>query len=124
MSKADRETKAGGHSARTCRNCRVGALVPRRSTYARWHGEHFVVLPNVLAWRCDFCGESQDSGTKPNMIVTEERPQSYINWKTEEVNGKKKKVRIDSTGWEIVLEKKACKECAEKQIEVLELPDE
>jgi YgiT-type zinc finger domain-containing protein len=33
-------------------------LQPHRTTYAHWHGEHFVVLPNVPAWRCDFCGET------------------------------------------------------------------
>ena len=58
MNKADQEAQTGERSPRTCRNCRVGTLKPRQTTYARWHGEHFIVLPNILAWRCDFCGET------------------------------------------------------------------
>ncbi len=55
--KEDWETERSARFVQACRNCRVGTLQPHLVTYARWHGEHFVVLPNVPAWRCDFCGE-------------------------------------------------------------------
>jgi YgiT-type zinc finger domain-containing protein len=41
-----------------CDNCHVGSVRAWRATYARWHAGHFVVVPGVPAWRCDYCGDT------------------------------------------------------------------
>lgn len=40
-----------------CLNCRVGTLRLTRATYAQWHGQQLVLVPNVLARKCDVCGD-------------------------------------------------------------------
>ena len=40
----------------TCPHCLVGSLSLRRVVYARWHGGHFITVPNFPSWVCDVCG--------------------------------------------------------------------
>jgi YgiT-type zinc finger domain-containing protein len=41
----------------TCSNCHIGTLQRKAAPYAAWHGDGFVVIPNVSTWVCDVCGE-------------------------------------------------------------------
>ena len=40
-----------------CRICHVGRVRQRLVTYTQWHSGQLVVVPNVLAWVCDYCGD-------------------------------------------------------------------
>lgn len=42
-----------------CPNCRIGYMRPRRITYAGYHGDLFIVIPNMPAYVCDVCGHRQ-----------------------------------------------------------------
>lgn len=42
-----------------CPNCRIGYIRPHRITYAGYHGDLFIVMPNVLAYICDVCGNRE-----------------------------------------------------------------
>jgi YgiT-type zinc finger domain-containing protein len=44
-------------SKQFCNHCHIGSLEPHRATYTQWHDGQFIILPNVPARRCDFCGE-------------------------------------------------------------------
>ena len=41
-----------------CSSCHVGKLRASRTTYAHWHGDEFIVVPGLPAWRCDYCGDA------------------------------------------------------------------
>jgi YgiT-type zinc finger domain-containing protein len=43
--------------AALCSNCHVGHLSDMRSTYTQWHDGELIVVPNVPAQVCDYCGE-------------------------------------------------------------------
>jgi len=65
-----------------------------------------------MSFRCEICGEAQETGTPTTPVVIERRDQSYVNRiKREDNNGKMKTIEINSEGWEIVKEKKACATC-------------
>ena len=38
-----------------CHHCRIGTLRQKTITYANWHAELFVTVPNTPAWQCDVC---------------------------------------------------------------------
>lgn len=40
-----------------CLNCRLGTLKLGSATYTQWLGSQLVLVPNVLAWQCDVCGD-------------------------------------------------------------------
>ncbi|MCS6963139.1 YgiT-type zinc finger protein [Thermoflexus sp.] len=42
-----------------CPNCRIGYMRPHRITYAGYHGDLFIVVPNMPAYICDVCGNRQ-----------------------------------------------------------------
>jgi len=50
--------KDATESKEFCESCHIGSLQACRATYARWHDGQFVIVPGVLAWRCDFCGDT------------------------------------------------------------------
>lgn len=41
-----------------CPACHIGHLREERSTYTHWHKEQLIVVPNVPAQVCDYCGET------------------------------------------------------------------
>jgi len=41
-----------------CPICHVGYLRQEHSTYTQWHEGQLVVVPNVPAQVCDYCGEA------------------------------------------------------------------
>jgi YgiT-type zinc finger domain-containing protein len=41
-----------------CDSCHIGSWHPCRATYAHWHDGQFIIVPEVPAWRCDFCGDT------------------------------------------------------------------
>lgn len=44
-------------SENQCEVCHIGALQFRRMTYTSWLNQNLVILPNVVVWVCDVCGE-------------------------------------------------------------------
>lgn len=44
--------------SRICPTCHVGHIVRRRITHAAWHEAELIVMPNVHAEVCDYCGET------------------------------------------------------------------
>ena len=60
-----------------------------------------------MSFKCDECGKAQDTGTKPITVIAEDRVQHYEN----RYRRNYKTVTVNSTGWEIVKEKKVCAEC-------------
>lgn len=69
-----------------------------------------------MSFKCGFCKKTVGYKIQPTFIVTKSRERSYVDETGVEF----------SKGWEIVKEKKACKECAEKHKsvphEVIEVP--
>ncbi len=43
----------------TCTRCEVGKLTPAKTTFARWYGPQFVVVPNFNMWRCNICRHTE-----------------------------------------------------------------
>ena len=41
-----------------CDVCNLGVLRTHKTTYSSWWRGHLVVLPDVLTWICDVCGET------------------------------------------------------------------
>jgi YgiT-type zinc finger domain-containing protein len=41
-----------------CPTCHLGLLHQHKVTYATWFQEQFVVIPGMLNWQCDVCGET------------------------------------------------------------------
>ena len=41
-----------------CESCHIGSWQPCRATFCHWHNGQFVIVPEVPAWRCDFCGDT------------------------------------------------------------------
>ncbi len=42
---------------RICPICHIGQIRTRRTAHAEWHEDQLIVVPNVAADICDFCGE-------------------------------------------------------------------
>jgi rubredoxin len=71
-----------------------------------------------MSFRCELCNKAQETGTNVQFVTVERRPQFYTNQlKYEDDNGKIRTREVNSEGWEIVKEKKACPECATAQQE-------
>jgi YgiT-type zinc finger domain-containing protein len=41
-----------------CDYCRVGVRRQRTSTLVRWVGDRPVLVPNIVVWVCDMCGDT------------------------------------------------------------------
>jgi len=50
----DKNPAEQGH--RICGDCHLGHVRSRRITHVHWHDGQWVVVPNVHAEVCDFCG--------------------------------------------------------------------
>jgi hypothetical protein len=50
----DKDPAGQGH--RICSECHLGHIRSRRITHVQWHNGQCVVVPNVWAEVCDFCG--------------------------------------------------------------------
>ena len=72
-----------------------------------------------MSFKCEICNEAQATGTKVIPVVTARRPQEYENEVIrEDNNGRDKRIQIESSGLEIVKEKRSCASCVEKQLEL------
>lgn len=60
-----------------------------------------------MSFRCDICDTPQETGTKPIVIVAEDRVRHYEN----KYRRNHKTVTVKSKGWEIVKEKRVCADC-------------
>jgi hypothetical protein len=62
-------------------------------------------------YKCQECNKVQPRGVKPQMVVIEKRPMEYIN---KLKNEQEQEYIKESSGWEIVSEKRVCTFCAKK----------
>ncbi|GEM_PF-2637362 len=49
---------AASEPKRICPICHIGQIRTRRTSHAEWHEGQLIVVPNVTADICDFCGET------------------------------------------------------------------
>lgn len=54
MSKDD----SASEPKRICPICHIGQIHTRRTSHAEWHEDQLIVVSNVTADICDFCGET------------------------------------------------------------------
>ncbi|RLT51162.1 MAG: hypothetical protein DWI68_04230 [Chloroflexi bacterium] len=55
---------------RACNHCGFGVLRAYSAAHAGWHGNHFVVVPNLPAWKCHYCGFVEHDLETMNRVAT------------------------------------------------------
>lgn len=64
-----------------------------------------------MSFRCDNCGEAQETGTQPIKFVSKIRPAKYPERWKQVHNSKPIKIDEGGEGWEIVKEELLCPSC-------------
>jgi hypothetical protein len=65
-----------------------------------------------VSFKCDGCGETQGLHVKPEKVVVEKRPVSYLNRKIDPET--EKVTEFVTEGWEIAKELNLCPACVKK----------
>jgi len=55
---------------RQCTHCGFGVLRAYTATHASWHGNHFVLVPNLPAWKCFYCGYVEHDSPTLRRVAT------------------------------------------------------
>ena len=55
---------------RACTHCGFGVLRAHSAAHAGWHGSFFVVVPNLPAWKCHYCGFVEPDLSTMNRVST------------------------------------------------------